>query len=845
MCSIKGQLFSIISLYRPPKNSLNMFFSDFADLLDTIMESKTRFVIAGDFNIQVNKDENSSSKYLRDLLDIYNLTQHVNFETNGSGNIIDPIITRSDEPDILAHGGSFISDHQSVIGTLDIYKSQPEFSEISYRKIKDINLVEFRKAIKDSILCENLPDDIDKVVSSYNEILAQLLETYAPLKKRTFVTRTARPWFDEEIKLAKRKRRKLERLWRRTKSENDFSAFKTQRNLVNKLLITKKSLYYCQKINDSKGNQRALYSIIDNLTHKVKKTPLPEAKSDLDLADGFNNYFGEKIDNIRNSFPDITDYNKYDVNFDGKNLSEFKLLSEDDIIDMIKESPNKSCALDPIPTYLLKDCICELAPVITHLVNLSLTKGVMPKQLKHAIIKPLLKKQGSEKIFKNYRPVSNLAYISKLIERAVSQQLQSHETENNLKEIYQSAYKQYHSTETALMTVICDILSELDNKKVVLVALLDLSAAFDTVDHNLLLERLNSMYGINSTALSWLKSYLTDRTQSVTRNSIESAIRYLLYGVPQGSILGPPFYCNYTKPLADIIRLFLIIYHLFADDTQLGISVDPSKHEELINSINILENCIESISSWMASNQLKLNEDKTEFIVFASKHNMKKIENASINVGVSSIESVPIARNLGLHMDTNLSFHEHITIVCKSAMLNIRNIYRIRSCLTEEATKTIVQSLVISRLDYCNFIYYKLPQKEINRLQRVQNCAARLITKADRYSSVTEIRRDLHWLPIQYRCQYKILLITYKCLNGVGPEYLSNKLSWQANQRTLRSSDKMLLQTPKANGLYGDRSFRVAAPTLWNTLPLHVKSAKTTDSFKSKLKTHLFMLAYN
>ena len=216
---------------------------------------------------------------------------------------------------------------------------------------------------------------------------------------------------------------------------------------------------------------------------------------------------------------------------------------------------------------------------------MSLSEGMMPSCFKHAVITPLLKKPGADLNFKNYRPVSGLPFLSKVIEKAVSQQLSEHVLLNNLDEELQSAYKSKHSTETALLKITNDILLETDKQKVVLLAFLDLSAAFDTVDHTILLNRLQTMFGIEGTALQWFKTYLQGRSQSVIINNVTSEKKYLKCCVPQGSGLGPGLYCKYTLPLGIIIRIYSVLFHMYADDSQLYASLNATLHDEQISSI--------------------------------------------------------------------------------------------------------------------------------------------------------------------------------------------------------------------------------------------------------------------
>jgi hypothetical protein len=298
--------------------------------------------------------------------------------------------------------------------------------------------------------------------------------------------------------------------------------------------------------------------------------------------------------------------------------------------------------------------------------------------------------------------------------------------QNHIMDTFQSAYKSSHSTETALVRVYNDIVTNIDNSRGTFLVLLDLSSAFDTIDHLTLFHILENYAGINDIALQLIKSYFSDRSQCVQIEGITSELVSMLCGVPQGSVLGPMKFCLYLLPLGAILRHHSVSYHIYADDTQLYISFEMKDPKAALSKLNT---CISDIRTWMISNKLKINDSKTEFLVITSPHMKPVLQDISICVGDSYISPSVKACNLGVIFDKFLNLEAHVSTICRSTCFHLKNIGKVRKLLTHDSTAQLIHALITSRLDYCNALFYNMPASLIYRLQKIQNLAARILTK--------------------------------------------------------------------------------------------------------------------
>ena len=851
MLNFRNTSFCLTVIYRPPptrRNNLRLkcFWKDWTELLRLHTCSNSDFLIVGDVNLHLDVLDNPNTQKFNNLLEEFNLQQHIQEQTHVDGHTLEVLITSANsdiasqiivfDTNFCNDDGQPIQDHHAIKWRMKGAKKSLMVEKFVMRDWRNLCHNSFSQDLHNT-LSASISQSTD-LVKTYNDVLEQIRDIHVPEKTKS-KSRKLNPWYTDKLRKMKTKRRQLERKWKKSKSHSDNQLYKQQCFEYYKCLRTSIVTHNKNLILENSKDQKKLYSIANKLLGNQSKVKYPEASSSKELANSFMNFFRNKVRLIREELP-VNSSPLYHSNDAVPQLSTFEIATENEVLELIQSMASKQCKLDPIPTWVLKKHLNQLVPLITKIVNQSLESGIVHPSLKSAIIRPILKSPSLDhNKFESFRPVSNLPFLAKVLEKVVYTRINNHLTSNNLLQIHQSAYKKYHSTETAIIKIQNDILTSLDQDKIVALVTLDISAAFDTVDHHRLLKCFTSTYGMTGTVLKWLESYLSNRTQRVSIHNCDSFVALMEYGFPQGAVLAGIFYNMYSGPLHTELEKHPVDHHSYADDNGCYIAFSIKNQD---NALNSLQNCLRNAKDWLNTNLLQVNDDKTKIIYFTPRRNTSFVQN-HIVVGSDVISPSSPIKYLGIYMDSLLNLESHINKITSTAYFHLRNISKIRKYLDMDSAKSLVQSIVVSRIDFCNSLLSKVPQRLTNKLQRVQNQAARIVCKKRKRDHMTPVLKELHWLPVRSRITFKVLLLTYKCLIGMAPAYLCDLINCYRPPRTLRSNTDLIgtLALKRFKRLkHGGRAFSSVAPELWNKLPYNIRNAETVTSFKSMLKTHLF-----
>ena len=811
------------------------------DQLNEVTRKENRVIVVGDFNCDTEaKSPDTKTKTLKEVFDSHSMTQLIRKptridQTTNKATTIDHVWT-TEESKLISDAGTVdgISDHTGIYTIVNTRKEKIEPEKITYRCFKDYSQQNFNdelaQALEDPYLKELLDtEQPSEATDQFTKIFLDIAQKHAPVREKLIKEKKKQaPWFTSELQeLMKEKTKWLKLYW----LDGYFKDLKIVKSITNKITHLKRNLkrtFYRDKIHEYEGDAKNMWKVLKEITQTENKSLYTEPDNlDQNLADTFNRYFATIGTNIQMKLG-VKEKGRCKI---VRDEFKFREESEETIMKLIERiRSDVAVGFDNMNARLLKDSKHIIVAIVTKLVNISYKKSKFPNSMKKAIVRAIHKKDNTEEPT-NYRPLSILPVLSKVFERSATDQLLTYLEENRLLNEIQHAYRKYHSTQTCLSDIVNYIYRENDQGNLVGIASLDLSKAFDTINHSHLLHKLTKL-GLGTNSLNWCESYLTGRTQRTKFKHYKSKEETVTAGVPQGSILGPVLFISFTNDLPESFPNCKIMS--YADDTQLLVSAKTTKQIK-----KLLENIIHAAQLWYTKNGLLINASKTEVMIVSKR---KITENVHLEIKeegkTKKLELQKSIKILGIHLDNELNWNKQVNAVNKKAKFSVHNLCRVNHLLPLKTCLILYNSLVASHFNYTDTVWGGCSKKNKNKLQRTQNAAVKSMIGMSKRDSTSEALEKAHLLPLEEKRKIHEGVYTKKALSGNLPTAICRQYNQQQSTMNNRSSSRKILTIPKHKTEHYKNSPFYRTITTWNSIPQEIKVAETS-TFKKKYQAHI------
>ena len=838
-------------IYRPPNSDICNFTSSLRDILEILESEKKELYLMGDFNVDLlhSSLHGRTSEFL-DMLYSFNIYPMITKPTRISphrASLIDNIF--SNAIDKTTHNGIIYDDLSDHFPIFSIHKNyvvpihRTQTKKVQKRIINEANLSSFKKKLNSidwSCLKEN--NDVNESYDSFMDKFSNVYEECFPLKTTDKKSnRCRRPWITKGILKSINRKNRLYKVSLRNPDVKHKTAYKNYKNKLTNTIRFSKHRYYSDMFLSLQGDMKKMWMNINNLLGRKKSNSMPnnmyfenkKFTSKQDIANQFNSYFINVGSNLAKSISKSSFSFKQFMSCQDTESFFIKPTSVHEILTLSSNIKiSKADGPDGISPRVIKECIHSIVNPLCDIFNMSLCTGIVPDKLKTAKIIPLFKKDNPE-YFENYRPVALLSIFAKLLERLMYNRLYDFLIKQNILIHEQFGFRKNYSTSLSVICFTDYILQEIDKGNFCCGVFMDLSKAFDTIDHHILLEKLY-LYGIRGIPLQWFNSYLYNRTQYVVVDGVESTHLDVNLGVPQGSVLGPLLFLIYIN---DIVNCSSILnFFLFADDT-----VVLHSHKNVNDLMSIVNTELQMLNDWFKCNKLFLNFKKTKYVMFHSKR--KKLP---LNINPIKIEDMVIERTesinfLGILIHESLDWKYHIANVSSKISRSIGVLSKTKSFLPRNVLLSIYNAIILPHLNYCNEIWGKTYKVHINKLYILQKRAMRHITKSDFRSSSLPLFIKLKCLPIFDLVRLNILVFMFKYQKGLLPTLFHNMFKTNSSFHSYQTRLRDNLRTPTIHSTIRSHSIRFTGVHEWNSINNDLKSSTTLTRFRTLFKRLTFV----
>ncbi|CAK1594935.1 unnamed protein product [Parnassius mnemosyne] len=789
----------------------------------------------GDFNTCLLKNDVRSKK-LKSVVDSCNLhilpSNPTHFFPNSAPSLLDLKIVSS--PEYIYKHGQYTADafsyHDLLFLSYKLRSPKVKSRVLLLRNFARMDVDRLKNdaaSINWSLIDETT--DVDEQVRLLNAFIMQLYDKHAPLRPIKLKYLPA-PWLTKEIKDLMTRRNLAKAKFKKDPCNINREKYRILRNRCNTMCRDAQRRHIHKTIEES--DPYRVWKFLKSLgIGKKRNDSLPP---DLNF-EMLNQYFSSSSSYV-NSCKSRTLNHLHSL--PTPDFPEFVLcqVADCDVRKNITAVTSNAIGNDNVSRNMILPLLDLLTPIITKIFNNSINTGTFPTLWKDAQIIPLPKK-SNPKSFCDYRPISILPFLSKILERLVQQQLNLFLNQNNLLNTFQSGFRPGHSTVTALVKITDDIRAGMENRQVTILTLLDFSNAFNTVDIDILLAVLRSI-NVSPAATDWFRSYLFGRRQCIRIEDTYSSWCSLDAGIPQGGVLSPLLFSIFIRSITSGITS---LYHLYADDLQIYSQTSINNLPSAVLSTN---RDLAIISEFCTSYGIKVNPSKTQVIVIGSNKLLQKITWHTLPFVCFENSAIPyskVVKNLGVLIDSTMSWAPQIEQISKKMFAACGSLKRLRNFLPISTKIALAHSILLPILDYADICYTDITMEQLNKLERLQNLSIRFIFGLRKYDHVSQFRKQLKWLPIHLRRNVHLLSLLFCVLfDPKSPRYLKEQFHYryEFHDRSLRSVYSLALNTPYSVTSFYNKSFTSQATRLWNSLPLNIQQAQSLQTFKKQLKEY-------